>query len=242
MLTTPDHQTSPGSRRSSNPPAAGPTGDTTARVAGLGALTFVAVVLVQNLVRGAFAPQAGAASPDVLRYYADHRAISVLLSATFVLSGLGLAVFLGGAVRRLVRGPRPGWAITGLAGALGILALFSVLVGSESALSAVAGGTAPSASAVDALWALHNGVFGALLLSIGIALLGLARAGTAAGITPRAFDWLAPLGCALLGLGAAAGPLLAAGDAMAIFALSGLGFLIWLAFLASTGGRLIRHG
>jgi hypothetical protein len=44
----------------------------------------------------------------------------------------------------------------------------------------------------------------------------------------------------MLALGASAGPLIAGGDAMALFALSGIGFLTWLAFLATTGARLIR--
>ncbi len=176
----------------------------------------------------------------MLNYYADHRSVSVVLSATFVLGGACLAAFLGGAMRRLAAGPRPAWAFTGFAGAIGIIALFSTVVGTESALSVVAARPAPSLGAVDALWALHNGVFAVLLLSIGIALIGLARAGSAAGITPRAFDWLAPMGFVLLALGAATGPLHAAGDAMALFALGGIGFLIWLAFLATTGARLIR--
>src|SRR5712691_1360316 len=45
---------------------------------------------------------------------------------------------------------------------------------------------------------LHNSVFSVLDLFIAIALFGLARAGVAAGVTPRAFAWLAPIGTALL--------------------------------------------
>ncbi len=56
---------------------------------------------------------------------------------------------------------------------------------------------------MSALWALHNSVFTVLLLFIGIALLGLGRAGVAAGITPRAFAWLAPLGTGLLAVACA---------------------------------------
>jgi hypothetical protein len=79
-----------------------------------------------------------------------------------------------------------------------------------------------------------------LFLSIAVALVGLARAGVAAGITPPAFQRLAPVGAALLAVAAVAGPAIAIGDAMPIFGLGALGFLTWLAFLVSTGLRLIR--
>ena len=79
-----------------------------------------------------------------------------------------------------------------------------------------------------------------LYLSLAIALLGLSRAGVAAGLTPRAFERLAPIGAALLAVGAIAGPAIVAGDAMPVFGLAGLGFVVWLAFLVSTGLRLVR--
>lgn len=222
------------------PPVRRALGDITSRAAGFGALAFVGIAVLQNVLRGSAAPTNGASSDEVLSYYADHRTLTFVLLGTFVLGGTGLAVFLGGAMRRLVAGARPAWAYTGLAGGLGIMALFAVMVGSEQALSVVADGPTPSAGAVDALWALHNSVFTVLWLSIGVALLGLARAGVAAGITPATFDRLAPVGFALLALGTVAGPATAAGDAMPMFGLGLVGFLIWLAFLATTGLRLVR--
>ena len=176
----------------------------------------------------------------MLAYYADHRATTFVLVATFVLTGAGLATFLGGAMRRLLAGSRPGWAITGCVGAVGIMALFAVVVGAEQALSLIATRDQPDLGAIEALWAFHNSVFTVLYLSIGIALVGLARAGVAAGLTPRAFERVAPVGAGLLAVGAVAGPSIAAGDAMPVFALAGLGFLVWLAFLVSTGLRLVR--
>jgi hypothetical protein len=214
--------------------------DVSARAAGLGAIGFAAVVVLQNIIRGGSAPANGAGSEDVLAYYVDHRATTFVLLATFVLSGAALAVFLGGAMRRLLAGDRPAWAMTGFVGAVGVMVLFAVVVGTEQALSVVATGTQPDLGAVDALWALHNSVFTVLYLFLGLALLGLARAGVAAGITPPGFDRLAPAGSVLLAIAAVAGPSIAAGDAMAFFGLGGIGFLIWLAFLVSTGRRLVQ--
>ncbi len=215
--------------------------DLSARLAGFGAIAFVAVVVIQNLIRGATAPQNDAATADVVRYYTDHRDISVVLSVTFVVSGIALALFLGGAMRRLATGPGRGWAYTGFAGAVAIMMLFASMVAAEGALSVLGTRPDPSPSAIDALWALHNSMFTVLFLAIGIALLGLGRAGVASGVTPRAFTWIAPIGLGLLAIAAAAGPFIAAGQAMPMFALGGLGFLAWLAYLATTGARLIRR-
>ncbi len=215
-------------------------GDLSPTMAGAGACTFAAVVVVQNVLRGAFAPANDAPVADVVTSYASHRALEVLLSVTFVVSGIGLAVFLGGVGRLLLAGPRRGWAISGLVGAGGIIALFGTTLAADSALTNVASGAHPEPAAVSALWALHNGVFTVLLLMIGIALVGLGRAGTSTGITPSPFEWLAPVGGGLLAVGAAGGPLVAAGEAMPLFGLAGIGFVVWLAFLATTGVRLLR--
>ncbi|HEX2786071.1 MAG TPA: hypothetical protein VHN36_21035 [Ilumatobacteraceae bacterium] len=214
--------------------------DISAKLAGIGGLAFAGIVLLQNIIRGGTAPANGASSAEVLTHYVDHRAITFVLVATFVLSGVGLAVFLGGVMRRLMATERRGWALTGFVGATGIMALFAVVVGAEQALSVVATHTQPNIGAIEALWALHNSVFAVLDIFIATALLGLSQAGIAAGITPRAFGRLAPIGSALLLVGTFAGPAIAAGDAMPLFGLAGIGFVIWLAFLTATGLRLVR--
>jgi len=216
-------------------------GDISSRMAGAGAITFAVTVLAQNLIRGGSAPGNGATTAEVLTHYADHRALTFVLVATYVVSGAGLFVFLGGAMRRLVGSARRGWAFTGLLGGASILALFTVVVAAEQALSAVATRGQPNVGgAIESLWMLHNSVFSVLDLSIAAALLGLSRAGIAAGITPKVFRRLAPIGSAMLVVGALAGPAIAIGDAMPLFGVAGIGFLIWLIFLFATGVRMIR--
>ena len=126
-------------------PAAHPSkpafGDMKVRLAGVGALGFVGIVAMQNVVRGASAPANDASSTEVLASYADHRAVTFALIAMFVVSGASLAVFLGGAMRRLTASTRPAWAYTGYVGGVGILAVFSALVGCEQALSVAASGS-----------------------------------------------------------------------------------------------------
>jgi hypothetical protein len=216
-------------------------GDISSRMAGAGAVTFAVTVLFQNILRGGSAPGNGATTAEVLTHYADHRTLTFVLVATYVVSGAGLFVFLGGAMRRLVGTARRGWAFTGLLGGASILALFTVVVATEQALSAVATRGQPDAGgAIESLWMLHNSVFSVLDLSIAAALLGLSRAGIAAGITPKVFRRLAPIGSAMLVVGALAGPAIAIGDAMPLFGVAGAGFLVWLTFLFTTGVRMIR--
>src|SRR3954447_5651357 len=114
--------------------------DIRSRMAGLGALTFVGTVLLQNAIRGNSAPANGASGQEVLSYYTDHRAVTAVLAVTFVVGGLGMATFLGGVMRRLTASSRSGWAYTGLAGVIGIVTVFSVLVAAEEAMSVVAAG------------------------------------------------------------------------------------------------------
>jgi hypothetical protein len=216
------------------------TGDLSTRAAGWGALTFAIVVIGQNIIRGASSPGNGASAAQVLSHYSADGAIPFVLAATYVVSGIGMALFIGGVTRRLLATGRPGWAITGLVGALGIVSVFTLVVAAEQALSVAAHMDHPQLGAIQALSALHNSIFSVLDLFIALALVGLSRATVAAAMTPKAFTWLAPAGAAGLVIGVIAGPAIAGGDAMALFAVAGLGFLVWLAFLIVTGLRLIR--
>src|SRR3954454_10922305 len=216
------------------------TGDITTRAAGWGALTFAVTVIAQNLIRGASAPANGASAREVLTHYSHHEATMFVLIGTYVVSGLGMAVFLGGAMQRLLAGARRGWALTGLVGATCIMTMFALVVAAEQALNVAAHMDRPDLGAIQALWALHNSVFTVLVLSIAVALFGLSRAGIAEGMTPTAFARLAPIGAGMLLVGTLAGPAIAAGHAMVLFAVTGLGFLVWLAFLIVTGVRMVR--
>jgi len=215
-------------------------GDIGARLAGAGALFFVVSVVAQNLVRGTSAPAVGASGQEALAYYADHRTLTAVLIAAFVLNVGALAVFLGGSVRRMLSASRPAWAITGVTGAVGIMALFGIMVAAEQAMTVVATADRPSVSAIEALLALHDSAFTVLHVSLAVALLGLSRAGVAAGLTPRAFTVIGPVGAGLLAISAMSGPFTAAGEAMPLLGLGLIGFVAWLGFLATTGLRLVR--
>ena len=156
-------------------------------------LTFAVVVVAPNVIRGVFAPAndvsaATAYSSD----FSGDGAIPYVLAATYVVSGVGLAVFLGGVTRGLLTTSRRGWAVAGVVGAIGVVVVSALVMAAEQALTVVAHMDRPELGAIQAVWALHNSTFAVLDLWIAIALVGLSRAAIAAGLTPRAFTWLAP--------------------------------------------------
>src|SRR5438270_13342034 len=111
--------------------------DVSGWIGGAGALGFTATVVAQNILR-AGGPTNDASPREVLTYYADHRAITFVLAIGFVLGAIAMAMFLGGAMRRLLAGGRLGWTVVGSVGALGIMALFAVMVGADQAPSVLA--------------------------------------------------------------------------------------------------------
>ena len=124
--------------RASNTYRESRTADLSTRAAGWGALTFALVVIAQNIIRGATAPGNGASTARVLSHYSGDGATSIVLAATYVLSAIGLTLFLGGITRHLLATSRRGWAIFGLVGALGIYTVFALVVAAEQALSVAA--------------------------------------------------------------------------------------------------------
>src|SRR5689334_17057637 len=67
------------------------------RLAGAGALVFVGSVVFQNLLRGSSAPANDASAAEVAAHHADHRAVTYVLAASFLVGAIGLITFLAGA-------------------------------------------------------------------------------------------------------------------------------------------------
>jgi len=66
--------------------AAGTSNSQPTRLAGFGALAFVTVVILQNVVRGSSAPGNGASASEVVDHFAGTRGITFLLVCMFVVS------------------------------------------------------------------------------------------------------------------------------------------------------------
>ena len=227
--------------RSHPPPADRAPGDIRARLAGLGAIAFAgrrraAEHRPRRVGTRRTAPPPRRCSPTTPTTAASRSSSSPRSWSAAPAS----PTFLGGAMRRLAAGSRPGWAITGYVGGVGIMALFAVVVGCRAgACRSSPPATSPTSAPSTRCGRCTTASSPCCTCRSASPSFGLARAGVAAGITPRVFERLAPVGSGLLAVACAAGPAIAAGDAMAFFGLGGIGFLIWLAFLVTTGLRLV---
>lgn len=207
-------------------------------VGGIGGLLFVATVVAQNAIRGLAAPSPGATSAAVLHFYATSRTSALILAVLFPLGALGLAAFIGTLCSRLSPSTRPA-ALAGFLGAAGIFATYTMLVCTDLALSGYVHGGSPVTSIVGALWIVHNAVFGVLLVSIAVALVGLTAAASASGVVGSAWKPVGALGAIALAVTGAATPALI--DGSRIIGLGLVGFLCWIAFVTTAAVTFLRH-
>jgi hypothetical protein len=207
-------------------------------VGGIAGLTFVTLVVVQNLLRGASIPGNDASAADVTAFYRDHRGLDAVLAALFVIGAFAIALYAGAMVARLrdagVDGPR----FAGLIGVVGIFALFSMTEACDLALSAIVHREHPEPASVVLLWSLHNAVFTILLVAIAVALAGLSAASAGAGLVGRRWKEIGGVGAILLAITAATAP--AVIDGSPVMALGLVGFVAWLAFMAVSSRALLQ--
>ena len=212
------------------------------RLGAIGGLAFVIIVVAQNVARFAIAPANGAGAAEIVDSLTKYRALYEAMGASLAASGVALALFLAAAWHRLAVDKARPWAQMGFLGGTGIFAVFPLMIASQFALLAISHGASPDSSAVTALWALHNGIFTVLDLSIAIATVGFSLAAVRAKLVPAAFDWLGPLAGLFLIVGTAAGTQITAGDAQPLMGVAGLGFIGWLALLVCCSIGMWREG
>lgn len=210
------------------------------RIAGFAGLVFVAGVVFQNLVHAVIDPAGDATGAAILSHLADHRGLLEFTYGLFAIELVALMVFVGAIVHRLRETPAGWLARAGLLGVAGIVTLFAGNVVVEIALSASTGTLASSPHVVEALWAVHQAFFGLNFAAIGTALLGLSLASAAAGIVPRWFRIVGPVGAALLLIGALP-TLQTAEGSMAGMAIALPGFVAWLAWMLFASVSVIQH-
>ena len=205
---------------------------------GIGGLLFVAVVIVQNLIRASALPANDATANRVIEVYSQHRSTTVVLVVLFALSATGLAAFAGGLLghvrSRAARGP----LYAGLLGVAGIVGMFTITVGVDLTLSTYIDRGDPASGVVDALWILHNSAFTLLELWIGIALAGLSVAAVNHGLLGPRWRIVGVLGGLALIASAAMAPAIVNGSP--VMAVGLVGFVAWLTFMARTSVALLK--
>jgi len=205
---------------------------------GIGGLVFAASVLAQNALRSKF-PTNDAGAAEVVKYYADHRAVTLALAVLMPIGLVGLTTFLGGVIARVARGAGRAAAVTGAFGAAAIIATFTVLTAFDVAIAGYIHRGAADVAVVDGMWVVHNAVFGFLLAAIGIALAGLSRASVASGLLSTRWKTAGLVGGGLLLAGATTTPAIIDGSPTMFIGVAG--FVVWVAFVIRTSVALLRQ-
>jgi hypothetical protein len=211
----------------------------TDRIAGIGGLVFVALLLVQNVVR-ASGPSLNAAPATVTSYFADHRTAALVPLGLFPVGMAAILCFAAG-IRACARDDEGRWwadlgslAIVVLAGLFGIVNLIEIVI------AATGSDLASAPQVVQALWTFHSAAFGLNLAAIAIALAALSRATRRSGLIPRWLALLALPGAACLFVAAIGTVSIAEGGNWLY--LGYLGFAVWALFLVVTGAALLAPG
>lgn len=208
--------------------------------AAIGGLVFFVLLVVQNLLKAATNPANSATAAQVLRFAHDRAWTVHLLVVTYVIGFPALFLFANGLARRCseLAPATEVWSRLGRSSVAAIAVLFGLINVLQVVLVAARGDLARDPALVSTLWAMHNAVFTLNLVAVGGALLGLGRAAAAARLVPRWMGRLAVGGAILLALAAA--PAVAEVRGSNVLVIGAVGFLCWLAFVATASVRLAR--
>ena len=190
---------------------------------------FVATLVAQNVTRGISNLSNRASGAAVIRDYAQHRSAHWVLAVMFVVGAFGLVTFVATLWNRLRDGQSALPIRVGVLGVVGIIALFATTVGIDVALTSYVHLGHATPDVARGLWMLHNGVFSILELMIAIALIGLTFASVAGRMIGTPWRTVGAVGAALLLLSPLAAPAVTEGSPL--FAVSAIGFVLWLAAL-----------
>jgi hypothetical protein len=209
----------------------------TDRIAGVGALLFAAIVVVQNAIR-ASAPAFGSAATAVTDYFDHHRVAALVPLGLFPLGMIAILSFAAGVRSRAHEPAARWWADVGSLAAVAVAGLFAVVNLVEITIAADGSDLASAPRVVSALWALHGAAFALNLAAIAVALLGLSRAALAAGLIPSWLGVLSLPAAACLCCAAAGNVAIAEGSRWLYVAFPG--FAVWTIFLLAAGAALVR--
>jgi len=213
---------------------------TSARWAGLGGLTFVVLVALQNALMAPAAPNNQASAQEILAFAHRDAWLVELLFVTYVMGFPALLAF--GAGLSAVAAARSDRAILpGLIGQYSVVlaAMFFGLINVlQVTLVAARDDLASDGVLVTTLWTVHNAIFILNFVAVAGALFGLGRAAVISGIVPAWMERVSITGA--LALAAAALPIVAEVHGSKLFGLGLAGFLCWLWFVVAAAISLIR--
>jgi hypothetical protein len=128
------------------------------KLGGVAGLVCAGSVLVQNGLRATF-PANDVNAAEVMKYYTDHRGVTLALAVLMPLGLVGLTTFLGAVLSRVALGAGRAPAVAGAFGAAGIIATFTMLAALDVAIAGYVHRGAADVAVVDGMWVTHNAVF-----------------------------------------------------------------------------------
>jgi len=203
------------------------------RLSGLAALGFAVIVAAINIVLGASGwPPADAAPGEVAAYVAAHSGLIGTDVALTLANTVLIAVFAAGAfavIWPVERARGEAWSVVGLLGVAVMAAQFGVVVALRAALTE---GHDPAGG----VWDLHNALFTAAGVGLGIVMLGFSVGGVRTATIRRWHGGLGVVSGVLLIVAAVLSPVWSG------LGTAGLaGFVGWLIWLPTFGLVLVRR-
>jgi hypothetical protein len=177
----------------------------------------------------------------VLRWIHDHHALVATIVASFAVTAVCLATFIGGFVVRAFRNEDADtrvFAVIGAVGAVLIGAWFALVIISQLLLLGLDGSPNSTPATAELVWHLHTAAFTVNVVAIGIALFGVAGAAVRMGLAP---SWYRPL--SFVALAAAVATTMQSASAVnggAGWQIGLVPFVSWLLLLAIVGVRMAR--
>ena len=211
------------------------------QVAGIGGLVFLALLIVQNLLKATTNPPNSATAAQIV-HFARHDAWTVdLLVVTYVIGFPCLFLFAAGVAKRCgeLEPASEIWSRLGRSSVAVIAVLFGLVNILQVVIVASRNDLAADPGLASTLWTFHNALFTINLVAVAGALLGFGRAATIARLVPPRLGYLLVGGSALLAIAAA--PAVSEVRGSSILAAGLAGFLCWLVLLAVASLRLLRE-
>lgn len=206
------------------------------RLAGVGALGFVTIVLGTNIVLEAGDPPDRGASPaEVAAFFTEHAGAVRYGAALAGLAWVLIAVFAAGAFQRIAPVERErgeAWSAVGVIGVAMLTVMFSAVIATRLALVADPG---------LGLWQLHNAFFIVNNVSLVVTLVGFSVGGLR---TATIRPWHATLGlisATMIATAVVIGSVTATGGPGGLSLIGFAGWLLWLVWLGTFGVVLLRN-
>jgi hypothetical protein len=210
------------------------------RFAGLGGVAFAVIVGAENIALPQ-PPEFDASGEEVLRWIHDHHALVATMVASFAITAVCLATFIGGFLVRAFREEHEDarvFAVIGAFGAVLIGAWFALVIISQLLLLGLDGSANATPATAELVWHLHTAAFTVNVVAIGIAVFGVAGAAVRMGLAP---SWYRPL--SFVALAAAMATTMQSSSAInggSGWQIGLISFVSWLLLLAIVGVRMAR--